>query len=142
MKFPADTPLSLLSGHLARLFSKRLAEAMKPLGIAPGQVPVLQALWDRDGQTQRQIVDLLGVEQATIANTLNRMERDGLIKREADKADKRSRRIHLTPKALALRNPAQAALDKVNTQAGRGLYSSDRDRFAALVTKVIGNLAD
>ena len=89
-----------------------------------------------------QIVDLLGVEQATIANTLNRMERDGLITRQADKADKRSRRIYLTPKALALREQAQAALDRVNDQAGQGLYSSERDRFASLVTKVIGNLAD
>ena len=142
MNFPPNTPLSLLANHLSRLFAKRMVEAIKPFGIAPGQLPLLQALWTQDGLTQKQIVDMLGVEQATIANTLNRMERDGLITRTADRADRRSRRIMLTPKALQVREDAERALEDVNRQAGQGLYSSERERFASLVGKVISNLGD
>ena len=142
MDFPPNTPLSLLANHLARLFSKRMAEAIKPLGIAPGQLPLLQVLWAQEGLTQKQIVDMLGVEQATIPNTLNRMERDGLVTRAADNTDKRTRRIMLTPKARQVRDEAERALEAVNRQAGQGLYSSERERFASLVGKVIGNLGD
>ena len=67
-----------LANHMARVFAHALAERIRPLGLAPGQFMTLIELWREDGLTQRDLVARLDVEQATMANTLKRMERDGI----------------------------------------------------------------
>lgn len=101
-------PIAPMLQLLTRRYTAVLQDALKPLGLSPGQMPALMALWAQDGQTQKALVDMLGVEQATMANTLSRMERDGLITRRAVDGDKRIRHIHLTEQA---RGVEQAALD-------------------------------
>jgi len=79
-----------LANHMARLFAQRLHERIRPLGLAPAQFMTLLELWTADGLTQSDLVERLDVEQATMANTLGRMERDGLIERRADERDARA----------------------------------------------------
>ena len=79
MSFQKDKSAGFLINHTARLFAKGLLERITPLGITIGQFPILLELWEKDGVTQRELLQKLDIEQATIANTLNRMERDGLI---------------------------------------------------------------
>lgn len=47
-----------------------------------GRSLLLICLWEKDSLTQKQLVAQLAIEQATIANTLNRMER-GKVEQEA-----------------------------------------------------------
>ena len=79
--FDKNQSAGYLINHLARIFAQALAREIKPLGLAPGQFMVLLELWREDGLTQRDLVGRLDVEQATLANTLSRMERDGLVRR-------------------------------------------------------------
>ena len=81
MPFEKNDSAGYLINHLARIFAQALAREIKPLGLAPGQFMVLLELWREDGLTQRDLVARLDVEQATLANTLSRMERDGLVRR-------------------------------------------------------------
>jgi DNA-binding MarR family transcriptional regulator len=97
-----DSSAGFLANHMARLFASALAEGLRPLGIAPAQFMVLLELWREDGLTQRDLVERLDVEQATMASTLNRMERDGLIERRAHATDRRAQLIHATDKARGL----------------------------------------
>src|SRR5689334_21498005 len=76
-------------GLLSRLFDRRLQEVLKANGVAPGQFAPLVMLFEQDGLTQAELCRRINVEQPTMANTLERMERDGLIKRKADTEDKR-----------------------------------------------------
>ena len=85
-----------LMNHIARQFAILLGEGLKPLGIAPAQFPILLELWQKDGLSQQELVERADLKQATIANTLARMERDGLITREPNPDDARSRLIMLT----------------------------------------------
>lgn len=77
---------------LRRLADRRLA----PLGLSSGVLPVLTALIECDGQTQKALTEKAGIEQPTMAATLSRMERDGLIERRPDAIDKRSVRFMLS----------------------------------------------
>lgn len=88
-----------LMNHIARQFAILLGEGLKPLGIAPAQFPILLELWQKDGLSQQELVERADLKQATIANTLARMERDGLITREPNPDDARSRLIMLTQQA-------------------------------------------
>src|ERR1700679_1465365 len=91
-------------GLLSRLLDRRLQEILKAFGIAPGQFAPLVMLFEQDGLTQAELCRRINVEQPTMANTLQRMERDGLIRRKGDAADKRRVLVHLTPRAREMRD--------------------------------------
>ena len=126
-----------LANHMARLFAVGLARRIAPLGLAPAQFVVLLELWDEDGLTQRDLVARLDVEQATMANTLTRMERDGLISRRPDPADGRARIVELTKSAKDLRDAAIAAATAQNEAALSGLRDEERTQLVVLMQKVI-----
>ena len=111
------------------------------MGLTTGTFPALLELWERDGLTQKELVTRLGIEQATMANTLARMERDGLIIRSRDSVDGRVQRVWLTPRARELHDPAVAAANAENAAALRSLSDDERQQFIALMRKVIATRA-
>nr|WP_316243067.1 MarR family transcriptional regulator [Jannaschia aquimarina] len=139
-RFDRTRSAGYLANHMARLFAQRLHERIRPLGLAPAQFMTLLELWDEDGLTQRDLVDRLDVEQATMANTLARMERDGLIERRAHEADARAKTIHLTRRARDLRGPAEAAAREVNAMAMEGMEAAERERFVVAIGKAVEGL--
>lgn len=140
-EFDREQSAGYLANHMARLFAQRLAERIRPLGIVPGQFPVLLALWEKDGVTQKHLVEELAVEQPTIANTLARMERDGLVERRTDVSDSRSKRVHLTAKAREIEVPAKEAANAVNALALAALPPETSAEFIAAMRRAIANLS-
>ena len=140
MAFDKTRSAGFLANHMARLFAIGLQQRIKPLGLAPAQFMTLLELWEKDSQTQRDLCRSLDVEQATMANTLMRMERDGLIDRRPMPDDARSQTIHLTAKARALQEPATTAARSVNAYAQDGLSDEERALFLHLMSRVIASL--
>ena len=131
-----------LAAQMARLMSKAQAEAIAPLELAPAQFAVLRELWKADGQTQAELARKLEVEQATMANTLKRMIRDGLVAGEPHPADRRAIRVRVTERAKLLEKPAKAAVKRVNIKAVGDLSEKERKRFVELSRRVIASLKD
>ena len=129
-------------GLLSRLFDRRLQEVLKEQGVAPGQFAPLVMLFEQDGLTQAELCRRINVEQPTMANTLERMERDGLIKRKADTEDKRRALVHLTPRAKDMR---EAVMENARAVAGRAvqrLSPADQDDMFRLLSRMVENLRD
>lgn len=137
MTFNKDNSAGYLINHMARIFAQGLAARIRPLGLTIGTFPALLELWQGDGLSQKQLVVRLGIEQATMANTLNRMERDGLITRRKDPEDGRSQQVWLTDQARALRDPAIAAAEGVNRDLLSALTPDEAGQLLALMRKVI-----
>ncbi len=135
------TSAGYLANHVARLFARELAEAVRPLGLAPAQFMVLLELWREEGLTQKDLVGRLDVEQATMAATLSRMERDGLIERRPDQADARARRIQLTARARGLQEPALSAAKAVNARALAGFSEGERQALLSGLHRIVGALS-
>src|SRR5947208_2939784 len=76
----------------------------------------------------------------TIAVVLRRMERDGLITREAHTEDRRATRISLTQKARARLPEARTRLGKIGATVTEGFTKSERDAFMGLLQRAVGNL--
>ncbi|MBK5933879.1 DNA-binding MarR family transcriptional regulator [Rhodovulum imhoffii] len=138
MTFSKEHSAGFVANHMARLFAHGLARRIAPLGLAPAQFMVLLELWQEDGLTQHDLVTRLDVEQATMSNTLRRMERDGLIVRRAHDHDRRARRICLTDKARALQAAAIRAAQDQNETALASLSDAERAHLMALMHKVVG----
>ena len=109
MAFDKMNSAGFLANLMARLFARGLQQRIKPLGLAPAQFMTLLELWNEDGITQKELVSRLDVEQATMANTITRMVRDGLIERRTHPDDGRAQSLHLTQKAKAVEHDAVTA---------------------------------
>lgn len=99
--------------YLTRLMMGHLNDQIKPQGVSQGQLPVLCCLNDDEGQTQAELCSRIQIEQPTMANTLRRMERDGLIRRIPCEQDKRQSRIFLTDQVRPMVNTLQKKRDEV-----------------------------
>ncbi|WP_046118112.1 MarR family winged helix-turn-helix transcriptional regulator [Ensifer aridi] len=122
MAFNRMESATYLASLLARSLARALQERGQKLGFAPGQFPILLELWSEDGLTQKQLLDRLDIEQATMANTLARMERDGLILRRRHPSDRRSQQIFLTERAREM----EAAAKEAAVAAEQSLFSGFR----------------
>jgi MarR family transcriptional regulator for hemolysin len=131
-------------GHLISLAARgfvRLSEArLKPLGFGVGQLPVLVALQEGEASTQRDLARFAKTEQPPMAQMLVRMERDGLIVRSQDPADRRSSRIVLTKAAQARLPDAVTVLLQGNREALSGFTGEEATQLVALLTHLIANL--
>lgn len=142
MSFTRTTSPGYLINHLGRLFAAGLQARIKPLGLSTGTFPIMLQLWEQDGRSQRDLVEALGIEQATVANSLNRMERDGLIILRPDDHDGRIKRSWLTERGQGLRAPAVAAAEAVNDSALAGLSPDERAEFLRLIAKAIATYGE
>ena len=131
-------------GHLISLAARgfaRLSEArLKPLGFGVGHLPVLIALREGRAGTQRDLARFAKIEQPPMAQMLARMERDGLIRRAPDPADRRSSRITLTEVAEARLPDAVEALLQGNREVLRDFSDDEAELLVALLTRLIANL--
>ena len=129
-----------IAAQMARLFTKAVSDAIAPLDLAPAQFMVLRELWKLDGLTQSELARRLEVEQATMANTLKRMARDGLILRKPHPGDSRAQCVGLTDRARRLEKPAKAAVKQVNARAVAPLTRKEQKRFVELSRRVVAAL--
>jgi DNA-binding MarR family transcriptional regulator len=127
-------------GLLSRLFDRRLQEALRELGVAPGQFAPLVMLYEQDGLTQAELCKRINVEQPTMANTLERMERDGLIRRKVDDADRRRALVFLTQKSKDVRAQVLEGVRQVSTRTVAQISAADQDAIFRLLGRMVENL--
>jgi DNA-binding MarR family transcriptional regulator len=136
--YDRDLSAGYLTNWAGRLFVRAIERRLA--GGNAGPMPVFFALSDGRSLSQSALARWASVEQPTMANTLARMERDGLIARQPDPADRRSARVTLTPVG---REQAAAALDSaraVNEIAVAGFTPAERKALLDLLRRVAENL--
>lgn len=138
---PRSMP-ALLINRIAHVLTRIADPRFRELGLGIGQMPVLVALKDGAHLPQKELARRAGVEQPTMAQLLARMERDGLIRRETDPADKRSSLISLTDGALQQLQPARAILSEGNQKALAGFGEEEIAQLVALLQRVLANVSD
>ena len=91
--------------QLARAHKARAAPMLREINLYPGQELLLMHLLDRDGQTQSELLDAVGLDHSTVSKSLRRMQDAGLLRREPAEHDRRVLIVHLTDKGRAMREP-------------------------------------
>ncbi|UXZ05383.1 MarR family winged helix-turn-helix transcriptional regulator [Moraxella nasicaprae] len=129
--------LGYLTNMIARQFAQLIGQELAPLGLNPAYLPVLFELWDGQELTQQELTEKSSVSQATMANTLGRMERDGLIERLPNPNDARSRLIRLTSAALAKKDDCVAAAQKINNGVLEALDEQEIKAWLDIMNKVV-----
>ncbi len=137
MAFDRSHSATYLAGQVARGFARSLQRRSAALGFSPGQFPVLLELWQEDSLTQRELLDRLEVEQATLANTLSRMERDGLIHRSPHPNDRRAQIIRLTELGRNLEAEALEAASAADADLFSGFKRFERELMVEYMRMIV-----
>jgi len=128
-------PMKLI-GRAARMFTRIADGELREFGFATGQLPVLVALKGGKALSQAELARLAQVEQPSMAQLLNRMERDGLVERVPDPADKRSRLISLTADAARRMPKARAVMEARTRQAMAGFTEQEAAQLIELLLRL------
>jgi DNA-binding MarR family transcriptional regulator len=118
--------LSQLGVHLAEDFVHRL----EPFGVEPRAYAVLKALSEDDGRSQRELSTQLGIHRNVMVIVVDKLERDGLVKRMPHPADRRAFAVTLSDKARELLPKLDAQGSAQEDELTASL--SDKERHAVL----------
>ncbi|CAM5742383.1 NADPH dehydrogenase [Streptomyces alboniger] len=77
-----EGPMSYAIFQLARAHRARAAAMLREMDLHPGQELLLMQLLDRDGQTQSELLESVGLDHSTVSKSLRRMQDAGLLNRE------------------------------------------------------------
>ena len=97
-----DKCLCLHLQRAARAVARRFDAALQPLNLTSGQFSLLMSLNREKAPSIGSVSALLAMDRTTLTANLKPLERRGLVKVRIDDADKRTRRLKLTPAGRAL----------------------------------------
>ena len=132
--------LGLAVNTLGRNITWSLAQRTARHGVLPGMNPVIAWLMQLSDSTQGELSRMIGIEQPTMALTLQRMERIGLIERTPDPDHGRRSRVKLTAKGKKLSQLMSSAAIEVEKLATKGLSSEEVSDFFRMASVMIQNL--
>lgn len=133
--------IGYMTNWSARLFARAMETRLKPLGLSPGQLPLFFALAANGPMSQKALVQVIAIEQPTMAATLARMERDGLVQRRADPKDGRSAFYSLTPKAARHAKAVERAVHEINGVALGGVSEADRQVVLRVLNSAVKSIS-
>jgi MarR family transcriptional regulator, organic hydroperoxide resistance regulator len=140
--FIIEESLGYLVNYLAKLFTQIHTACLASHGVYPGQWGVLMFLWVQDGQTQRELSRQVAIDDASMVHSIDRMERDGLVRRVRNEHDRRQINIFLTEKGRALRDQLIPCALAGNAVATQGWTSAEQHQVSALLHRMIASLEE
>jgi DNA-binding MarR family transcriptional regulator len=124
-----DCCLCLHVQRAARALARRFDEELRPLGLTNGQFSLMMSLNRPEPPAMAAVAALLAMDRTTLTAALKPLERRGLIKVAPDRADRRSRRLTLTPQGKALLATAVPVWQKTHQDLESQFEDGDVDRL-------------
>lgn len=106
-------------------------------GITPVQYAALYAAQRQPGLDQRTLAATIGFDTSTIGGVIDRLEKRGLIERQASATDRRVRLLQVTDAGAALIDEVIPAMLKAQQRILEPLPAADRPRFLAMLKTVV-----
>jgi len=124
------------SHALQRAFNEELA----PQGVTFRQAQVLGCLAFEGRLSQTDLAERMRIEPPTLVGILDRMERDGWIRRGGDASDRRRKLVEVLPAAKPAWAKIVAVAKRVRSRATRGMTATQLAQLKKLLTIVQSNL--
>ncbi len=119
--------LGLVIAETARAWRARLDERLQPLGLSQSRWLILLHLSRGDGLRQKDLAARVGIEAPTLVGLLDRMTEDGWLERREMSGDRRSKTVHLTPKAVDMLKEIRATAGQLRRELLAGIPPQDVD---------------
>ncbi len=86
-----------------RGYETALSRYLVSRGLPLSHFHILRLQWDEDGQTQKDIAENAFMTESVTSQVIKAMEKAGLVKRKADRADARRKLVFITEKGTKIR---------------------------------------
>lgn len=131
MSATAVGPLSHAIFRVARLHKSIAGRLLRELGLHPGQELVLMALWTDGPQRQVDLVEKTDTDAPSMARSIARLEKAGLVERHPSPTDGRALIVSATQASLALRAKVGDAWTELERLTAGTLSAEQREAALA-----------
>ena len=121
---------------------KAFNEELAPQGVTFRQAQVLGCLALEGRLSQTDLAERMRIEPPTLVGILDRMERDGWIRRVNDKADRRKKLVEALPAASPAWTKIITVAKRVRARATRGMTPAQLTQLKKLLALVQSNLQE
>lgn len=140
MPLKLDEHTGVLIKKAARLFERAANMNLDKIGVTYAQTIFLVRLWEQDGQTQMELTKSSGLRQPTVVRTLERMERDKLLRRVRNQNDKRCFNFFLTDKARKICKKLEEEANTMQSIAAGAMDDNKLRQINKCILEIIKNL--
>ncbi|MGL6056885.1 MAG: MarR family winged helix-turn-helix transcriptional regulator [Culicoidibacterales bacterium] len=126
--------------RVIRLHGQLAHAVLEPIGIFPGQPPILFSLLIESGITQKELGERVALRAATLTTLLQRMEKSELIIRQNDADDHRKIRLYLTAYGHEKALEVKAALGLLEAKMFVGFTLKELEQLEKMLEKLGKNL--
>jgi len=128
--------LSFLLSQVGSYSSRSWTHQLKLAGLDTREVMVVWNIAMKEGRSQRELADALGLPASRLVTLVDRLEAGGLVERRIGAEDRRARALYLTSKGRRLIETVVTVAVDTDDRLAKGLNASERRALAALLRKV------
>ena len=110
------------------------------LRVTLPQATVLFLLSEKDCRMMSELGRILGVDNSAMTGLVDRLEKAGLVRREAKRDDRRALLIRITPEGRGMATKAAKIVNGVNERIGEGFEAGQIEALKAVLLGVIERL--
>lgn len=126
--------------RLARRWRKLLDERLRDLGVTQARWSTMVALHrGGEGVTQRELAELMSIENPTLVRLLDNLEAQKLIERRPCEQDRRARRLHLTPRGEAFIEKLDSRAEGLRDQLLDGVTDKELEICLDVFDRILDN---
>jgi DNA-binding MarR family transcriptional regulator len=142
--FPLDNSPGFIIYRTATKLKAELSRALHAAGfsVTPEQWAVLNRLWENEGESQTILAERTSKDRHNMTRILDLLEKNGLVRREPDPEDRRSRRIFLTDEGKTLKKELIPIVKKHLLRAFAGLGTEDVEQLMRIHEHIVANLGE
>jgi DNA-binding MarR family transcriptional regulator len=121
----------VLIRRVHQIFLAIYAQKCAEFGTTPVQSSIMQILLMQPGIDQVAIAGEIGIDRTTTSSVLSRLEARGIVSREIDPENRRTKRAFLTEQGRIMLFAMQQSIDDAHEQLVEPLNRAERKRFLA-----------
>jgi MarR family transcriptional regulator for hemolysin len=130
--------LTVQMAWVARRWRNLIDQRLRSIGHNAARMEALANIaYSPPDSTQVELANRIGIERATITRMLDSLEGDGLIERLADPADRRTKRIRLTPAGDAALQEIQIIVRELRANLLRDADPATVDRTNIFLAELL-----
>ena len=129
-----------LMNRIMGRYNASLRDEMALLGLTTPKMRALAVLSVVEGPLIRELAVYAITDPSTLSRALDQLERDGLIRREADTTDSRATRVRITEAGRTAFDTLWPRMAEAHNRMFRGIPEDERRAFVATLQKMLTNI--
>lgn len=125
--------------HISQIYQiaqRKCGDQLRATGLTQPQYEVLSQIHQEEGIPLTKIGENMNVTGGNVTGIIDRLSRDGLVKRARDKEDRRIIRAHFTAKGRKTYKKATPSYDRFLKEAFGGVSDAELKRLQASLDRV------